>query len=254
MISLAWINANKISNVTIDYYFTTDVLVETTEKTLQEESTSASRRQDLKIWTAVDLFVNFHSVKLSWMFGTIVKNIINNVHKISATSNDAVTFNVTNTSGSTTSLFGIAWKLDSSASILILSNVRDILKIVKELPLTDLFLNKNLSYIIKDKNNQLARFRYNSHKYLTKIGSKKGGTYPVSEFYFETDNPTIATQYNISDKDLTCNVCKNTFHSSRTKQYRLGSKTEWKCKTCRVCGKCGPRDILCCCHANFTGL
>jgi len=83
-----------------------------------------------------------------------------------------------------------------------------------------------------------------------------------------TPSPVVRAGYQCNDcktcqicnhpaEDLTCNVCNKAFHSSCAKPHGLNaSKTEWKCRTCRVCGDCGARTpgngMFSRWHSNFT--
>ena len=57
--------------------------------------------------------------------------------------------------------------------------------------------------------------------------------------------------------DMYCATCNKAFHLTCAKPFGLNAdKTEWKCKTCRVCGDCGARTAgngnFSRWHANFT--
>ncbi|KAK3871797.1 hypothetical protein Pcinc_023084 [Petrolisthes cinctipes] len=132
-------------------------------------------------WSAVDLSLNFKSVKLEWLLGTIRKNVLVNIYKMSQKTFSPVTLSVKN--GMCTSmLYGLArsggdqQNEPTSPPVLILGSVVSAVMSSSSTPDTVLFQLNSIKYFIRESTGELSSYTYDaSGEYLIKVASKKRG-------------------------------------------------------------------------------
>ena len=141
-----------------------------------------SRKEEQKSWTCVDLSLDFKSVKLSWLAGTIKKSILTNIQEVSLKNKDVVTFSVNNSTVRDAPLFGFARTKSvlGDASLLLLGSSVEDIKIASELAFEKLFIHSGVKYYMKDASGDVASFVYHSHEYFLKVASKKKNSSTVS--------------------------------------------------------------------------
>ncbi|XP_063611368.1 uncharacterized protein LOC134785049 isoform X2 [Penaeus indicus] len=130
-------------------------------------------------WSAVDLSLSFKSVKLEWLLGTIRKNVLVNIFRMSQKTQSPVTLSVKNGS-STSMLYGLARTGLSDNKqplpILILGSI--ISAVLSSASTTDnmLFHGNAVKYFIREATGELSSYTYDATgEYLVKLASKKRG-------------------------------------------------------------------------------
>ncbi|XP_042215218.1 uncharacterized protein LOC121861493 isoform X2 [Homarus americanus] len=125
-------------------------------------------------WSAVDLSLNFKSVKLEWLLGTIRKNVLMNIYQMSLQTSSPVTLSVKNGT-STSMLYGLA-RRDLLLPILILGSVVSAVMSSSSTPNANLFKVNAIKYFIREKTGELSSYTYDiSGDFLVKLASKKRG-------------------------------------------------------------------------------
>ena len=126
-------------------------------------------------WSAVDLSLNFKSVKLEWLLGTIRKNVLVNIYQMSKKTYSPVTLSVKNGT-STSMLYGFARACKSSAlPVLILGSVVSAVLSSSSVPDSLLFQINSIKYFIRESTGELSSYTYSSETHLVKLASKKRG-------------------------------------------------------------------------------
>ncbi|XP_042876364.1 uncharacterized protein LOC122256006 isoform X3 [Penaeus japonicus] len=130
-------------------------------------------------WSAVDLSLSFKSVKLEWLLGTIRKNVLVNIFRMSQKTQSPVTLSVKNGS-STSMLYGLARtglsENKQPLPILILGSI--ISAVLSSASTTDsmLFHGNAVKYFIREATGELSSYTYDATgEYLVKLASKKRG-------------------------------------------------------------------------------
>uniref|UniRef100_A0A0P4WFS5 HTH psq-type domain-containing protein n=1 Tax=Scylla olivacea TaxID=85551 RepID=A0A0P4WFS5_SCYOL len=126
-------------------------------------------------WSAVDLSLNFKSVKLEWLLGTIRKNVLMNIYHMSKKTLSPVTLSVKNGT-SISMLYGFARaRKTSTLPILILGSVVSAVLSSSSVPDSMLFQINSIKYFIRENTGELSSYTYSSETHLVKLASKKRG-------------------------------------------------------------------------------
>ncbi|XP_071542195.1 uncharacterized protein [Panulirus ornatus] len=132
-------------------------------------------------WSAVDLSLNFKSVKLEWLLGTIRKNVLMNIYRMSLKTQSPVTLSVKNGS-STSMLYGLARRGyvyrdgDHPLPVLILGSVVSAVMSSSTTPDAMLFQVNAIKYFIRESTGELSSYTYDmTGDFLVKLASKKRG-------------------------------------------------------------------------------
>lgn len=130
-------------------------------------------------WSAVDLSLNFKSIKLEWLLGTIRKNVLLNIYRMSKKTNAPVTLSVKN-GESASMLYGLARRAiqteDNLPPILLLGSVQSYVVNASAKIGKQLFIDNTVKYFIREDTGELSSYIYDdSGDYLVKIASKKKG-------------------------------------------------------------------------------
>lgn len=145
------------------------------EDTLDQEKKQILIKKGGFHWSAVDLSINFKSVKLEWLLGTIRKNVLMNIYRMSKTTHSPVTLSVKNGT-STSMLYGFArYGTTSTLPILILGSVVSAVLSSSSVPDSMLFQINSIKYFIRESTGELSSYTYSSETHLVKLASKKRG-------------------------------------------------------------------------------
>ncbi|CAL4157015.1 unnamed protein product, partial [Meganyctiphanes norvegica] len=130
-------------------------------------------------WSAVDLSLNFKSIKLEWLLGTIRKNVLLNIYRMSKKTKAPVTLSVKN-GESASMLYGLARSSLQMEGylppILILGSVQSAVVNASAKIGKQLFVDNTVKYFIREDTGELSSYIYDdSGDYLVKIASKKKG-------------------------------------------------------------------------------
>lgn len=159
--------------------------IEHEQKSAEEVEEVGSKRVPIKKggyhWSAVDLSLNFKSVKLEWLLGTIRKNVLMNIYRMSLKTNSPVTLSVKNGS-STSMLYGLARRGyvykdgDHPLPILILGSVISAVRSSSTTSDAMLFQVNAIKYFIRESTGELSSYTYDTTgDFLVKLASKKRG-------------------------------------------------------------------------------
>ncbi|XP_076036752.1 uncharacterized protein LOC143022424 isoform X3 [Oratosquilla oratoria] len=130
-------------------------------------------------WSSVDLALNFKSVKLDWLVGTIKKNVLMNIFRMSEKAKTYVNLSVKN-GEATTVLYGLARHCvvseSSAIPVLILGSAMNAVMGSTRTTDKDLFVGNSVKYFIREQTGELSSYSYDvSGQYLICIASKKKG-------------------------------------------------------------------------------
>ncbi|KAK7084445.1 hypothetical protein SK128_028541 [Halocaridina rubra] len=148
-------------------------------KDVQETISQAQIKKGGYHWSAVDLSLNFKSVKLEWLLGTIRKNVMINIYRMSVKTQLPVTLSVKN-GVSMSMLYGLARKNYTDPvegrglPVLILGSVVSAVMSSSSVGDSLLFKANAVKYFIREPTGELASYTYNPDGCsLVKLASKK---------------------------------------------------------------------------------
>ena len=130
-------------------------------------------------WSAVDLSLGFRSVKLEWLLGTMRKNVLINIYRMSQKTHSPVTLSVKNGS-SMSMLYGMARKSyfdhveQKFLPVLILGSVMAAVMSSNTTADSMLFKSNAIKYFIREDTGELSSYTYDEGGCnLIKLASKK---------------------------------------------------------------------------------
>ncbi|KAK8738626.1 hypothetical protein OTU49_003979 [Cherax quadricarinatus] len=205
-------------------------------------------------WSAVDLSLNFKSVKLEWLLGTIRKNVLMNIYRMSLKTLSPVTLSVKNGT-STSMLYGLARRgvqkdRDHLMPILILGSVVSAIMSSSTTPDATLFQANAIKYFIRENTGELSSYTYDaSGDFLVKLASKKRGD--GGEMIGIGEKVPIQKLRELSSVE-------NSFHQTLTNKTDTGKAEEKSCtqplkskvQDCTVCSCTVAGDFICMGHST----
>ncbi|XP_045591735.2 uncharacterized protein [Procambarus clarkii] len=231
-------------------------VVATEQKTIDEIEEVGSKQVQIKKggyhWSAVDLSLNFKSVKLEWLLGTIRKNVLMNIYRMSLKTHSPVTLSVKNGT-STSMLYGLARggyakkEGDPQLPILILGSVVSAVMSSSSTPDAVLFQVNAIKYFIRENTGELSSYTYDvSGDFLVKLASKKRGH--GGEMIGIGEKVPIQKMRELSNVvDNSCNETRKTDTGNAEEKCTLPIKS--KVQDCNTCSCTAAGDFLCMGHS-----